>query len=109
LIFFFSASVFLVGGDLVEQRLERAGLLAGFHQVHEQIIEVQRMLGECLVQRGARFDVGLDGEHQFCIEGFSWPLPMMSKHCTIGMPACSMVASWRANSAISSEVIFCRP
>ena len=42
----------------------------------------------------------------FCIDGLSWPLPMMSKHCTIGMPACSIVASWRANSAMSSDVIF---
>ena len=54
----------LVGGNLVEQPFERAGLLAGLDQVHEQIIEIQRMLGERLVQRGAAFDIRLDVEHQ---------------------------------------------
>ena len=56
--------LFLVGGDLVEQRLERAGLLAGLDEVHEQVVEVQRVLAERLVQRGAAFDVGLDVEDQ---------------------------------------------
>ena len=56
--------LFLVGGDLVEQRLERAGLFAGLDQVHEQIVEIQRMLGQRLVQRGAAFDVRLDVEDQ---------------------------------------------
>ena len=56
--------LFLVGRDLVEQRLERAGLLAGLDQVHEQVVEVQRVLAERLVQRGAAFDVGLDVEDQ---------------------------------------------
>ena len=36
--------LFLVGRDLVEQRFERAGLLAGLHEVHEQVVEIQRML-----------------------------------------------------------------
>ena len=44
--------LFLVGGDLVEQRLERAGLLAGRHEAHEQVVEVQRVLRERL--RAAR-------------------------------------------------------
>ena len=39
-------------------------MLAGLDQVHEQVVEVQRMLGQRLVQRGAGLDVGLDGEHQ---------------------------------------------
>ena len=56
--------LFLVGGDLVEQRFERTGLFAGLDQVHEQIVEMQRMLAERLVQRGAAFDVGLDVENE---------------------------------------------
>ena len=51
--------LFLVGRDLVEQRLERAGLLAGRHEAHEQVVEVQRVLRERLVQRRAAFDVAL--------------------------------------------------
>src|SRR6267154_2644182 len=34
-------------------------MLARFHQVHEQIVEVQRMLGERLMERSAPLDVGL--------------------------------------------------
>ena len=49
---------------LSSRRFQRAGLLAGFHQVHEQVVEIQRMLGQCLVQRNAAFDVGLDVEDQ---------------------------------------------
>ena len=37
----------------------------------------------------------------FCMAGFSWPLPMISKACTMGMPADIMVASWRLNTAMS--------
>ena len=51
--------LFLVGGDLVEQRLERAGLLAGRHEAHEQVVEVQRVLRERFGQRRAAFDVRL--------------------------------------------------
>src|SRR5712671_858947 len=39
-------------------------MLAGFHQIHEQVVEVQRMLGERLMERSASFDVGLDLEDQ---------------------------------------------
>ena len=54
----------LVGRDLVEQRLERAGLLAGLDEIHEQVVEIKRVLAERLVQRGAAFDVRLDVENQ---------------------------------------------
>src|SRR5690606_14494673 len=50
--------LFFVGGDLVEQRFQRTGMLASLDQVHEQVVEVQGMLRECLVQRRARFDIG---------------------------------------------------
>ncbi len=40
----------------------------------------------------------------FCIAGLSWPLPTISKDCTSGMPAVSMVASWRLKIAMSSGV-----
>ena len=56
--------LFLVGRDLVEQRFQRTGMLAGLDQVDEQVVEIQRMLAERLVQRGAGLDVGLDREHQ---------------------------------------------
>ncbi len=56
--------LFLVGRDLVEHRLERTGVLAGLDEVHEQVVEVQRMLGERRVQRVAGLDVRLDGQHQ---------------------------------------------
>src|SRR6267378_2346509 len=32
-------------------------MLACFHQIHEQVVEVERMLGERLVQRGTPFDI----------------------------------------------------
>src|SRR5690349_4851785 len=38
----------------------------------------------------------------FCIAGFSLPLPTISNDCTSGIPAASMVASWRLNTAMSS-------
>ena len=67
-------ALLLVGGDLVEQALERAGLLARLDQVDEQIVEIQRMLGQRLVQRGAALDIGLDVEYQLLHRaGFSWP------------------------------------
>ena len=37
----------------------------------------------------------------FCIDGLSCPAPMISKACTSGMPAPSMVASWRLKIAMS--------
>src|ERR1700733_13478482 len=57
-------ALFLIGRDLVEQAFERSGLLTRLHQIDEQIVEIQRMLGERLVQRGATLDLGLDLEHQ---------------------------------------------
>ena len=57
--------LFLVGGDLVEQRLQRAGLFAGLDEVYEQVVEMQRMFAERFVQRGAAFDVSLDVENEF--------------------------------------------
>src|SRR6185295_4907922 len=59
-----SLGLFLVGGDLVEQCLERTGLFAGLDQVDVQIVEVQRMFTERLVQRGTAFHVRLDVEDQ---------------------------------------------
>ena len=56
--------LFFVGGDLVEQRLERAGLLAGRHEAHEQVVEVVRVLRERFCERGTAFDVALDREDQ---------------------------------------------
>ena len=61
--------LFLVGRDLVQQGLERAGLLAGLHQVHEQSVEMKRVLGERFVQRAAALDVRLDVEHQLLHRG----------------------------------------
>ena len=40
----------------------------------------------------------------FCIAGLSWPLPTISNDCTSGMPAASMVASWRLKIAMSFGV-----
>ncbi len=39
-------------------------MLARLDEIHEQIVEVQRMLGERLMQRRAALDVGLDVEDQ---------------------------------------------
>ena len=41
----------------------------------------------------------------FCIAGFSWPTPTISKACTSGMPAASMVESWRLKIAMSPGVV----
>ena len=39
-------------------------MLAGLDEVHEQVVEIQRVLGQRLVERVARLDVGLDRQHQ---------------------------------------------
>src|SRR5436305_696206 len=39
-------------------------MLAGFHEIHEQVVEVERMLGERLMERSTSFDVGLDVEDE---------------------------------------------
>src|SRR5882762_4226691 len=39
-------------------------MLARLDQIHEQVVEVQRMLPERLMERSASFDVGLDLEDQ---------------------------------------------
>src|SRR5690606_29893537 len=39
-------------------------MLTGLDEIHEQIIEVERVLCERLVQRRSRFDVCLDRQHQ---------------------------------------------
>src|SRR6266403_3803783 len=39
-------------------------MLARLDQIHEQVVEVQRMLAKRLMERGASFDVGLDLEDQ---------------------------------------------
>src|SRR5690606_17817962 len=46
---------FFISGDLVEQRVQNPGLLAGLHQVAVERVEVQRMLGQCFRERGAAF------------------------------------------------------
>ena len=40
-------------------------MFASFDQVHEQVVEIQRVLGQRLMQRIAGLDVTLDREHQF--------------------------------------------
>ncbi len=55
---------FLVGRNLVEQRFQRAGLFAGLHEVHVEVVEVQRMLRERFVQGSTAFDVRLDVENE---------------------------------------------
>jgi hypothetical protein len=52
--------LFLVGGDAVEQAVEDARLLAGSDQVAEQLVELDRVLGEGLRQVEAGLDVGAD-------------------------------------------------
>ena len=52
--------LFLVGRDLVEQRFERTGLFARFYEVDEEIVEIERVFGKGLSQRGTTLDVGLD-------------------------------------------------
>jgi hypothetical protein len=55
---------FLVGGDLVEQCFECTGLLTGFNEVDEQIVEIKWLLGERFRQRATALDVGLDAQYQ---------------------------------------------
>src|SRR6185312_6718594 len=43
---------------------QRAGVLTGLDEVHEQVIEIQRVFAEGLVQRGTRLDVALDIQDQ---------------------------------------------
>jgi hypothetical protein len=90
--------LFLVGRDLVEQRFERAGLFAGLDQVHEQIVEIQRMLRQRFVQRAAALDVRLDVEHQLLHRRLLVAVADDLEGCTIGMPAAIIVASWRLNT-----------
>ena len=44
-------------------------MFAGLDQVHEQVVEIKRMLGQRLVQRVARLDVGLDRQHELLHRG----------------------------------------
>src|SRR2546421_8110753 len=39
-------------------------MLARFHQVHEQVVEVERMLAKRLMERSTPLDVGLDVEDE---------------------------------------------
>ena len=57
--------LFLVGGDLVEQGLQRAGALAGIDQVDEQIVEIARELGQRFGEGRTAFDGALDRQHHF--------------------------------------------
>src|SRR5690606_32695921 len=56
--------LFLVRRNLVEKPFERTGLLARLYQVHEQVVEIERVLAERFMQRGAPFDIGLDIENE---------------------------------------------
>jgi hypothetical protein len=42
--------LFLVSGDLVQQAFQRAGLFARLDEVHEQVVEIQRVLRQCFMQ-----------------------------------------------------------
>ena len=42
---------------------------------------------------------------RFCMRMFFWPPATMPKACTIGMPDCIMVASWREKMAMSCGVM----
>ena len=57
-----SFGLFLVGRHLVEQVLERTSLLAGLDEVDVEVVEIQRVLGQRLMQRAAALDVELDIE-----------------------------------------------
>ena len=59
---------FAVGGDFLQKRFQRPGLLAGRHQIDVQVIEMARMSGERRGQRGASFQFGLHLEHE-CLHG----------------------------------------
>src|SRR2546423_3924956 len=39
-------------------------MLARFHEIHEQVVKVERMLGQRLMERSAPFDVRLDVEDE---------------------------------------------
>ena len=56
--------LFLVGGDLVQQRLERTSLLTSLNEVHEQVVKVDRVLGQRFGQGATALDVSLDGQDQ---------------------------------------------
>src|SRR5436853_7662333 len=45
-------------------------MLARFHEIHEQVVEVQRMLAERLMERSTPLDVGLDVEDESLHGGF---------------------------------------
>src|SRR5207244_690036 len=66
--------LFLVGGHLVQERFEGAGMLARFHEIHVQVVEVQRMLAERLVERRAALDIGLDVEDELLHGGLLMPV-----------------------------------
>src|SRR5262249_31564164 len=54
----------LVGCNLVEQGLERAGLLARLDEIDKEIVKIQRVLGQRFMERRATFDVGLNIQNQ---------------------------------------------
>ncbi len=56
--------LFLVGRNLVQQGFQRARLLARLDQIHEEIVEVEGVLGKGLMQRRAALDIGLDVQDQ---------------------------------------------
>src|SRR5205807_7690314 len=51
-----------------------AGVLAGFHEIHVQVVEVERMLAERFVERGAALDIGLDVEDELLHGGLLMPV-----------------------------------
>src|SRR3569832_1016383 len=61
--------LFLVEGDLVQQRLENTGLFAGAHEVAIELVEIARVLGQCLRQGAAALDVGLDAHDELLHAG----------------------------------------
>src|SRR4030095_12878173 len=56
--------LFLVGGQAVEDRVERAGRLAGGDQVAVKSVEVVPVLAKRLRHRRARLDLVLDLHHE---------------------------------------------
>src|SRR3546814_5729049 len=60
LLFLDRLGFFLVGRDLVEQRFERTGLLAGFDQIDDQFVEIQRKLAQTFGEGIATLDVRFD-------------------------------------------------
>ncbi len=57
-------NLFLVGCKAFEQGVQDAGLFAGGNEVAVERVEIQRILAECLRQRAAGLDVGLDVEQE---------------------------------------------